>query len=276
MLRGWAAIRNAGVTSRTGLWFIVVFVAGVFLVIISQSGALDPVRNLGVRLASPFTSALDSIAGGISGQDGQSAIESELEQLQVEIAGLRAQAGRVAELEQALQFTQSQTALGLLPAEVIQRRSGNFEDILAIDRGSSDGLVEDMAVLSANGSLVGIIVETFPDYAWVRLITDPALSVDALIQGVEGGTGVVQGDGANPLSLELVPKEANGREGDTVVTSGLTGRFPEGLLIGTISSVSQSDELFLRIAIEPAANLGSFELVMVVTSPLPRELEPPE
>lgn len=250
---------------------------GLFLIALSQRGVLDSFQNLGLRLTSPLTGTVENIAETISGNSGpaQSELEAEIERLNAELALLRDRAADAATYEEMLGFTENDTTHNFTGARVLQHQPQNFEDNLAIDRGSDDGLTEGMVVLSPSGSLVGRITRVFADYAWVRVITDQASAVQVEVPSAQiDGSANSNGDGN--LTLELVPKTANVSEGDQVVTSTRSIFFPPGLLVGTVISVSDSDELFKRIIIEPSAALASLDNVLVITSFEPRELEPPE
>ena len=243
----------------------------------SQRGVLDSFQNLGLRLSSPLTGTVEGIAELLSGNSGpsQSELQAEIERLNAELAVLRQRAADAADLEEMLGFVQSDTTRTLLGARVLQHQPQNFENNLAIDRGSADGLTEGMVVLSPSGSLVGRITRVFADYAWVRVITDQASAVNVEVPSAQiDGSAVSNGDGN--LTLELVPKNADVSEGDQVVTSTQSIFFPAGLLVGVVISVSDSDELFKRIVIEPSATLTRLDSVLVITSFQPRELEPPE
>jgi rod shape-determining protein MreC len=195
--------------------------------------------------------------------------------LNAELAALRQRAADAASLEEMLGFAQQDTTRTTIGARVLQHQPQNFEDNMAIDRGSDDGLAEGMVVLSPNGSLVGRITRVFPDYSWVRVITDQSSSVNAEIPAAEVD-GSLKSNGDGNLALELVPKDRDVGEGDQVVTSTQSVLYPPGLLIGLVISVSDTDELFKRIIIEPSAPLAELDSVLVITSFEPRDLEPPE
>ncbi|HET9201363.1 MAG TPA: rod shape-determining protein MreC [Dehalococcoidia bacterium] len=244
---------------------------------LSQRGVLDSFQNLGLRLTSPITGTVEGVAEVLSGNSGpaQSELEAEIERLNAELAALRERAADAATLEEMLGFTQNDATHTTIGARVFQHQPQNFEDNLAIDRGSNDGLAEGMVVLSPQGSLVGRITRVFPDYSWVRVITDQSSNINAEIPAAQID-GALTSNGDGNLTLELVPKERDVSEGDQVVTSTQSILYPPGLLVGLVISVSDTDELFKRIIIEPSAPLANLDSVLVITSFEPRELEPPE
>jgi rod shape-determining protein MreC len=233
------------------------------------------VQDFGLRLISPLTAAFDGLGELVSGSSGpaQGELEAEIERLQVEIAALRQQAGRVAELEDALGFTENQPEQETLVARVTQRNSNNFAELVSINRGSDNGVREEMVVLSAQGSLVGKVIEVRGDTSIVRLITSPSLRVNVTIPSATDVSGVAQSNGSDELSLGLVPKDSDVKLGDSVVTSGLNGDFPNGLLVGTVSEVTDTDELFLRILIDPSAPLLDLDTVLVLLSFTPTSFD---
>ena len=101
--------------------------------------------------------------------------------------------------------------------------------------------------------------------AKVLLITDPGSAVNALVQGSRV-LGVLQGvDGGNP-QIKYLTQDAVISPGDIVLTSGLGGSLPKGLVIGQILKVRHRDyEMFQEAEVRPTVNFGRLELVLVIT-----------
>jgi rod shape-determining protein MreC len=162
-----------------------------------------------------------------------------------------------------------------LDADVVSRDSSNLRSIIAIGRGSSDGVREGMIVVSEGRSLVGRVSKTFDDYAWVTLITDPKSAVSAIVQESRA-EGVVAGNYDGALNMEFVGQGAAVKKGDFVMTSGVGGGYPEGIVIGRIADVKKTDQdLFQNVHVEHLASLSNIEKVLVLTSFTPRALEQP-
>jgi rod shape-determining protein MreC len=250
----------------------------VFLVVLSQRGYLDPLQDVVLRLFSPVTSVVNAVGETLSGNSGppQSELERELEELRAEVALLRERAAQAAELEETLGFTTANPQYQTLGARVIEQQTGNFEAKFAIDRGSDDDIAEGMVVLAPGGTLVGRIVRVFPSYSWVLLVTDEASRVGVSIPTANvTATGASNGDGR--LALEFVPKDVQVNVGDEVLTTALSGRFPEGLLVGTVDEVSDAEELFQTVLVRPSAPIERLDLVVVITNFTPEPIEgPPE
>ena len=141
--------------------------------------------------------------------------------------------------------------------------------MIVIDRGTSDGVQENMPVVTEKG-LVGHVVEAGPNYAKVQLILDPRSSVGTLVQRAESRVvGIVEGDPANPTMPRMVnvPKNADIQEGDVIVTSGFGGMYPKGLIVGLVSSLENDEAGLLKIALlEPAVDFQRLEDVAVIVA----------
>jgi len=125
-----------------------------------------------------------------------------------------------------------------------------------------------MVVVTERG-LVGIISTVSPHSSQVLLITDPRLAVSALIQRTRdpGTVGIVESFSEDPayLKISYLPPEAKIQPGDVVITSGLGGVFPKGLVIGTIKEVLPDPSgMILSALIEPRVNFNRLEEVLII------------
>jgi rod shape-determining protein MreC len=128
-----------------------------------------------------------------------------------------------------------------------------------------------MPVVSPEG-IVGHVLQTSPHSAKILLVIDFNSSVDALIQRSRA-KGVVEGNGESLCRLKYAPRTQDIQPGDTVVTSGLGGRYPKGLLVGKISKVDKkSYGLFQQAEIVPSVDFAKLEEVFVITETQPTEV----
>jgi len=134
-----------------------------------------------------------------------------------------------------------------------------------IDRGRSDGVRDYQPVASSCG-VVGRVLVAADGYADVLLLTDRNCAIAALVgEGRARATVAGSGEDDVPCRLEYLRRKAEAADGDEVVTSGLDGIFPKGLLIGRVTSVRRPDYgLFQQAEVEPAADLDTLEEVLVV------------
>ena len=216
--------------------------------------------------------AIDGVGGIWRGYFYLVGLEKENQALKKELQELKLQMNRYREADLAnqrlralLNFKKS-IATPLLPAQVVAfDPSGWFQTIL-IDKGRNDGVVRDMAVVSAEG-LVGRVIGVSNHHAKVLLIIDGNSAVDAYIQRSRA-RGVLVGLGRELCLLKYVQRNEDVQVGDKVISSGMGGVFPKGLLVGTVQEVVRgSSGLFQRVEVEPAVNFSRLEEVMVVIQP---------
>lgn len=134
---------------------------------------------------------------------------------------------------------------------------------MIIDRGSSSGVREGMAVVAADG-VVGQIVKVAPATSRVLLLTDHASGIAATIERSRA-RGVVKGKDAGFCAMEFTTREEDVKVGDMLVTSGIGGVFGKGLPIGEVTMVKRGEYgIFQTITIRPSVNLDHLEEVLVV------------
>jgi len=147
-------------------------------------------------------------------------------------------------------------------AHAIMLDTGSRFKSIIIDRGSSNGVEVNDAIVNANG-LIGRVVLTTNDLAKVQLISDNNCSVGALIERTRR-QGVVRGDGGTAAQMFDVPSLADVQPGDQVLTAGIDGIYPKGIPIGTIVRAERGQELFKSIWVKPAVDYGTIEEVIVI------------
>jgi len=134
---------------------------------------------------------------------------------------------------------------------------------VTIDRGSSSGIREGMAVVAADG-VVGQVVKVSSENSRVLLITDHASGISATVQRSRT-RGVVKGRGEKGCSFEFATRDEDVQLGDRVITSGIGGLFPKGARIGEVSMVKRGEYgLFQTITIRPSVDFAHLEEVLVV------------
>ncbi len=150
-------------------------------------------------------------------------------------------------------------------ASVIGRTKTDWKSTIFIDKGKNHNIKIDMPVISQSG-LIGKIIATSRNFSEVRLINDPNSSVAAMIQKTRE-TGVIQGIGDITLNMDLIPKEAEIEIGDIIITSGLGGIFPKGILVGRVYDVKNLDyKLYKFVEVLPSNNFEDLEEVLIITN----------
>ncbi len=158
-------------------------------------------------------------------------------------------------------------------ARVVGEESTNFLDAILLDLGRVHGIQEGMPVVTDRG-LVGRISDVTDTTSKVLLLTDPSSSVTSLL-GESRLNGVVRGGSSGDLIMDLIPQGPTVQTGETVLTSGLGGRFPKGIAIGTVQAVeAPANAVFQKATVRPSVDFGSLEIVMVITNFDPNEVLP--
>jgi rod shape-determining protein MreC len=148
-------------------------------------------------------------------------------------------------------------------ARVIDKDRTSLFKTLLIDKGTADGLRVGLPVLADQG-VVGRIIETAWHSSRVLLLIDDNSNIDALIQRSRT-QGILQGAGSAGCHLKYISRVEEVRTGDVVLSSGLAGVFPKGLLLGVVSGVSRKEGgLFQKIDVSPAVDFGKLEEVMAL------------
>ncbi len=149
-------------------------------------------------------------------------------------------------------------------AELVTVDLDPFSQQVIIDKGKNYGVYVGQPVLDAYG-VMGQVAETSSLSSRVVLLTDPSHSIPVQINR-NGLRAVVTGRGLGEyLQMDFLPHNADVREGDLLVTSGLGGRFPVGYPVGKVVSVNfPQGKAFADIKVEPAANLSTSRELMLV------------
>jgi rod shape-determining protein MreC len=227
---------------------------------VSAVAALQDGISRVFRPVGDFLSGLGELAG----------LRAENEELQQRVAELEARQGRLPEIIRenerlkALIGTEDWASGEKVTSRVIGVGPSNSEWTVFIDKGSQDGVAEDMAVVAAEG-LVGRVVLVAPRYSKVLLIVDTDHSVGVRLTE-SGETGALGGRGAADLRFELIDPETDVEVGETVVTSGYDrGIFPGGIPVGRTASVEDSPSGLEKTAdVSPFVDFGGLDFVQVL------------
>jgi rod shape-determining protein MreC len=245
-----------------------------------ETGAVNLTRQALLFVVSPFIRVTAATIQGITGtwQDyvDLRGVREENKRLQLETTMLKRrldqlqdQALETQRLERLLAMRQVSKA-EFLTARVVGKDATNWFKTILLDRGSLEGIRRNQPALAPDG-LVGRVVEVAPTSARVQLLTDPLSAVGGMIQRTRV-TGIVSGNLEAGARVRYLPLMADVVVGDEVVTSGMGGVFPKGILIGRISSVERkSGALFQEATLQSAVDLSRLEEVLILTNSDSRE-----
>lgn len=190
-------------------------------------------------------------------------LKAEVERLRIERVRLSEDAAQARRL-QALYGFKEQFVSQTVAAQVIGTSGVDQSHVVYIDRGSSDGIKPDMAVITGEG-VVGKVLRVFHSSSQVLLINDPDSGVGAMLESSRL-QGILRGTAAGEITLKYVMSDEKVAPGEQVLTSGGDRIFPKGLPIGVVQQANPGSDLFLNIRVRPGANLSRLEEVLVVTS----------
>lgn len=266
---------------RAGWLFLLFALSIILLTLYSREGDTGPLRTSRVyvqSVASPVASAGRWIFSPLHnffnwfGEIGSA--RSQVLILEDQNAELRARLAAIQ--EESLKKDQAQTLTDVLSeqgyegviASVISYPPNSWDQVIILDKGAGDQLEINMPVVGPNG-LIGQIIEVGPLYSRVRLITDQRSGVAGIVQSSRA-TGIAKGNINAGLSFEFISAETSITAGDVVLTSGIGGMFPKGLVVGNVIEVSnETNELYRSARLRPANSIRKIERVMVITNSSP-------
>jgi rod shape-determining protein MreC len=157
-----------------------------------------------------------------------------------------------------------QSSENYLSAKVVFNSVYDLQNYIIIDKGSVHGVEEDMGVFAPQG-VVGVVQRVSKNYAVVLPIINPEQVISAKIKG-NNQLGSVKWDGKSPLKAKLyeIPSHVNVVAGDTVVTSGFSAIFPEGVMIGVVDKAAHVENtMYCDVDINLAVDFQSLSYVTV-------------
>ena len=201
------------------------------------------------------------------------ALKEQLDQMRINDVRLQQDADQARRLQALLGFKE-QFIAQTLAAQVIGSSGSEQSRILYIDKGASDGIQPDMAVISPGG-IVGKVLRVFHGSAQVLEISDQSSGVGAILEKSRL-QGILKGSAAGEIAMQYVMSDEKVEPGERVLTSGGDRIFPKGLPIGTVTAVNPGRDLFLNIRVKPTADLARLEEVLVITRMLEKAPESAE
>ena len=206
-------------------------------------------------------------------REQNSELQNEVANLQAQVIQLQQQVGESERLAALVDFNRVRPEIEVKAAAVIGRDPSPFLHYIIINRGSNDGILRGMPVVTDQG-LVGRVDAVIADAARVQLITDPASRVNVYLQNADEEASLV-GSVTGDLVLELIPQDSIVEPGDLVLTSGLGGGYPPDLIVGQIVNIRSRDfDLFQSATVQPVVDFNRLQLVLVIVNFKPVDISP--
>jgi rod shape-determining protein MreC len=166
-----------------------------------------------------------------------------------------------ADRAKALQLFQSKTASKMLAANVISVGAGTNAKVVFVNRGSTEGVMRGMAVVTPDG-IVGKVIAAYPTASEVMLVTDPEFSAGVVSQKSQS-RGILKGQGTPMCKVDYVPFEDKIEPGEWFYTSGDDRVFPRGFAVG-VAKVVHDGTPFKDILVEPSGVQRGVEDVLII------------
>jgi rod shape-determining protein MreC len=258
-------------------------IIAVAILILQLSGYLTPITNVLTRpitaLQSWFAVRYIAIRDLLASPNDIATMREQINQLQAEnallqqeIIALREQASEAEVLAALLDYARAHPASRYLATNVIGRDISPFIRSILIGQGSDAGIAVGMPVVTAQG-LIGRVEEVFSSYARVQLITDPETAVNVKFQQARTG-GILTARLNGEIFVDLIDLNAELSEGELVLTSGLGGKYPPDIPVGSVTSIRRRDfDLFQDATIQSSVSFEGLSLVLVITNFEPLILE---
>lgn len=242
-----------------------------------ESGILHTVQGYASAVAMPFSyagSGIGAAAGAASDAVADaSADDADYQQLKQENAELREQLAQLEEYKseaerlQGLLGIQEQYSLDMVTGQVIGRSTDAWNKTVTVAVGSSDGVQLGDAVVGATG-LVGQVIAVTPFTCDVRLMTDQQSGVAVMIQSSRE-QAILRGSLEGLLYLENLDASVAVSQGDVIITSGMGGSYPKGIVVGTVTNVEDpAGTADRRIVVTPLSSADPLEELSIVKTAL--------
>ena len=196
-------------------------------------------------------------------------LKAQVDELTSELNTIKLEQYELNNLRELLKLDQKYPSYEKVAANVIGKDVGNWFSIFTIDKGTKDGIEIDMNVIAGSG-LVGIVTDVGPNYAKVRSIIDDVSKVSGMVLTTSDRC-IIHGDlqemnaNQNILLTDLKDSDDNVAVGDPVVTSNISDKYLQGILVGYISTLgTDSNNLTKSGTVTPAVDFEHIEEVLVI------------
>ena len=267
-------------SGRVRVILIVAILLSASLAILSNAFGLSIPAMITQSIIAPIkygaTALTDTAEQWYSYMFRYEALSAENEALKERISNMEDEARRAdtvtrenQRLRDLLNLKSTHESFEYVDAYIIGWHATDWTNTMTINRGTDAGIAEGMCAITANGQVVGLVVEAGPDYAIVKTVLDSTLEISCIIAS-SGYNGMCKGgyiyDDINHLRLDYLPSSAIIRNEDQVVTSGSTV-YPRNLIVGYVKDAGFDDTGVAKYAVlEPAADIASLEQIFILTN----------
>ena len=240
---------------------------------VKERKGVDFFDGLFMEVCSPFQKGasyvIKKVKGVFQGYLFLVDLQRENERLKKRMADLQRENDQMKEavlaqgrLRRLLEFRETLSST-VIAAEVVGRDPSSWFKSVTINKGEKDGIRKGMAVISPEG-VIGQILKTAPSHSVVLLATDYNSAIDSFVHRTRA-KAIVEGGGENRCQLKYLLRAEDVVVGDRVVTSGLSGYFPKGLMMGEIRKVDKKGHgIFQYAELVPSVDFTRLEEVLII------------
>ena len=271
-------------TTRTNRYILIglsVFCAFMMVLSSFSDRAAGPFRMIANVTVIPLQQGINHIGGWLGDmkdnfatlqqlQEENSRLSEQVDALTTEKNYLLEESYEYERLQELYELDQNYAEYEKTAAHVIGRDSGNWFSNFTIDKGRLDGIRKDMNVLAGSG-LVGIVTEVGPTWSKVRSIIDDSTNVSGMVLSTSD-TCIISGDLSLMSTGQIAFDQMENNDnvvavGDQIVTSYISDKYLQGILIGSVSEINvDSNNLTRSGYITPAVDFRNIQEVLVITT----------
>ena len=263
------------------VFFLLIFLTAVVMFLSYRfPKVLLPVRNGVDMIVLPMQRGINAVGRSISDRmdvlDSIEDLQKENARLKAELEVLRQEAQIVASekyeldaLKELFDLDQKYPDYEKVAARIIARESNGWYSVFTIDKGYEDGIAVGMNVMAGNG-LVGIVTATRKNSATIRSIIDDSSNVSGMVLRTSD-TCIVSGDlnlmmTEGRIVISMIPLNSTVKENEEVVTSHISDKYQQGILIGYISDIRVDSSNMTKTAyLTPVVDFEHLDEVLIIT-----------
>lgn len=232
----------------------------------AAGGILQPLQSFASNASDAIINFVENVFNTTDADQENRQLKIYISQLEEQLNDYETVSAENQRLKDLLAFAESTPDIEYVTGRVIAQSQGIWFDTFTINLGRNHGVEKNMPVVNAQG-LVGRVTQVGATYSKVVTIIDASMSVSVMIERTRD-SGMIRGklEAANPvdiLELYYLPAESDLVPGDKVVTSGIGGIYPKGIVVGSVLEVSRSDEGSSNATVTPAVDFRRIEEIMV-------------
>lgn len=256
---------------RFSSWFVFAFYAVVSCALLFDRNPYQ--HHVWLTSAGSVAAGVYDVSNNVTGYFSLRAINEDLQRrqadLEEEVAALRTQlrTAREALAQDSLAAIDSVRQFRFIVATAISNSVTRPYNYITLDKGEADGLQPEMGVMDQNG-VVGVVNVTGKHHARVISLLNPNFRLSCKLRGSDAfGSLVWDGKSPREALLEELPKHTRFHKGDTIITSGYSAMFPEGIPVGTIiGSARGEDDNFFTLRIRLLTDFTALSTVKVISN----------